>query len=67
MVFRRVGRGWRMSRETHRLRLYSTAEITRDLRKVEFEVKTLAGYGRVQFPPGVVGFVARKTATARID
>jgi len=59
--FRRVGRHFRRDHEVHRLRLYRPAEVLSHLRAAGFRARTLRGYGPLQFPPGWVGFVARKT------
>lgn len=59
-TFRRIGRLYRRSDEQHRLRLYSRAELSSDLRDAGFTVRTLTAYGRTPFPKGYVAFVSRK-------
>ncbi|MBI3839360.1 MAG: class I SAM-dependent methyltransferase [Planctomycetia bacterium] len=58
--FRKVGEFYRRDHEVHRLRLLNRTELAAQLRDIGFRVRTLSGYGRVKFPPGYVGFVARK-------
>ena len=57
--FRRIGRTYRRSDETHRLRLHPRSEIAAELRRADFRTRSLRGYGRMRFPPGVAGFLAR--------
>lgn len=65
VAFRRVGRRWRRSEETHRLRLYRPAWIARTLRIQGFRVRIVRGYGRLRFAEGWLGFVARKPRISR--
>jgi SAM-dependent methyltransferase len=58
--FRQVGSLFRRERETHRLRLITRASIDATLRATGFTVEVLSGYGTLQFPAGLVGFLARK-------
>jgi SAM-dependent methyltransferase len=58
--FRRVGKLYRRSEETHRLHLYSAAELLAELGRAGFEARLLGGYGRFRFPPAHAGFLARK-------
>jgi SAM-dependent methyltransferase len=58
--FRKVGGRYRRDREVHRLRLFDRAQVARQLRDIGFRVRTIRGYGPLRFPPGYVGFVARK-------
>ncbi len=58
--FRQVGSLSRRDRETHRLRLIPRARIDATLRATGFAVEVLGGYGTLQFPAGLVGFLARK-------
>jgi SAM-dependent methyltransferase len=60
IIFRKVGRHYRRSEETHHLRLYEPLHIAQQLGQMGFEVNLLRGYGRFKFAPGLVGFVARK-------
>ena len=59
--FRRVGKLYRRSEETHFLHLYSGSDLIAELRKAGFEARLLGGYGRFRFAPAHVGFLARKT------
>jgi SAM-dependent methyltransferase len=59
--FRKVGTLYRRDEEVHRLRLYNRSEIARQLRSCGFRVRGLQGYGPLHFPPGLFGFVARKS------
>ncbi len=58
--FRRVGKFYRRSEETHCLRLYAGAELLAELIRAGFAARLLGGYGRFRFSPGHVGFLARK-------
>jgi SAM-dependent methyltransferase len=58
--FRRVGRTFRRDDEVHRLRLLEPEATAAALRKAGFKVRTVRGYGKMRFPPGWIGFVARK-------
>lgn len=60
VTFRKSGKGYRRSEETHVLRLYPSTLIASMLRKNGFKVEILAGYGRTKFPLGLKGFVAVK-------
>jgi SAM-dependent methyltransferase len=60
--FRRVGEHYRRDDEVHRLRLYESSEIARELRRVGFRVRTMRAYGRYRLPRAHVAFVARKPA-----
>ena len=57
-TFRRVGRAWRRSDETHWLRLFPPRDVLRALAAAGFRACRVSGYGRVRLPPGWVGFVA---------
>jgi SAM-dependent methyltransferase len=59
-TFRRAGEQYQRSNEVHRLRLYEKRELLQPLRELGFRVRTLAGYARLKFPPGYVGFAAVK-------
>ena len=59
-AFRRVGRLYRRSQETHRLRLYHGSEIAAALRSAGFSVRVLRAYGRMPLPSGNSAFVATK-------
>ncbi len=59
-TFRRMGEFYRRDQEIHRQRLIPRSEIMEQLRKLDFRVRILRGYGPVSFPPAVAGFLARK-------
>ncbi|PYT08217.1 MAG: class I SAM-dependent methyltransferase [Acidobacteria bacterium] len=59
-AFRRVGKLYRRSEETHRLRLYKASELAQDLKLAGFDVQILRGYGRFRLSAGHLVFVARK-------
>jgi len=58
--FRKVGDLYRRDDEVHRLRLYERAELLKRLRHAGFRAGTVKAYGELRFPPGYLGFVARK-------
>ena len=58
--FRRIGKLYRRSEETHLLHLYSGSELLAELSRAGFEARLLGGYGRFRFAPAHVGFLARK-------
>lgn len=58
-IRRKMGKVWRVSREVHRQKLYSPAEITKELRHAGFRVLVRKGYGRKALGPGWRVFVAR--------
>jgi SAM-dependent methyltransferase len=58
--FRKVGKLYRRHDEVHQLRLLRRAELATLLREAGFRVRVLRSYGSFRFPPGCVGFVARK-------
>jgi SAM-dependent methyltransferase len=59
--FRRVGDLYRRDHEVHRLRLIRRSEVLEQLRDLGFRVRTLRAYGDLSLPPGLLGFLARKT------
>ncbi|MGH1366328.1 MAG: class I SAM-dependent methyltransferase [Calditrichia bacterium] len=59
-IFRKTGELWRRSEETHRVRLYKSTTFAKLLRKANFSVRTVRGYGALRFRKGQVGFIARK-------
>jgi len=59
-AFRRVGKLYRRSEETHRLRLYRSSDIAAELRSAGFAVRVLRAYGRMPLPSGNAAFVATK-------
>jgi SAM-dependent methyltransferase len=58
--FRKVGELYRRDHEVHRLRLLPHAQVVAWLQEIGFQVQTLDAYGPERFPPGWVGFLARK-------
>jgi SAM-dependent methyltransferase len=58
--FRQVGDLYRRDQEVHRQRLLSRSELTSELRKIGFRVRTLRSYGPLRFGRGHVGFLGRK-------
>lgn len=58
--FRKVGELFRRDHEVHRLRLFDRRAIQQELRTIGFRVRLLHSYGELQFPPGYIGFLARK-------
>jgi SAM-dependent methyltransferase len=58
--FRKVGDHYRRNDEVHRLRLYESSEMARELRGVGFRVRTMRRYGRYPLPRARAAFVARK-------
>lgn len=58
--FRKVGRYYRRSEETHRLRLYRPLDVAAMLRRAGFRARIVRGYGKLRFEPGHRGFVASK-------
>ncbi len=59
-TFRRVGRLWRRSVETHHVLLCRAADVARALRGAGFRVHFLRAYGSRPLLPRRVGFCARK-------
>jgi SAM-dependent methyltransferase len=60
IVLRRVGRRFRRSAETHRVRIYSPREIRNALARAGFEVRIAPSYGRYCLPPGDVVVIATR-------
>jgi SAM-dependent methyltransferase len=58
--FRKVGELYRRDHEVHRLRLLARAEVLSWLQEAGFRAQVVDAYGSVPFPPGYVGFLARK-------
>ncbi|MFN0177749.1 MAG: class I SAM-dependent methyltransferase [Gemmatimonadales bacterium] len=65
LTFRRVGRGYRRSQETHRLRLVARAEVEAALRSAGFRCRAIRGYGRHRLAPGRLGFIATRPGGPR--
>lgn len=59
-TFRKLGEAYRRHREIHRLRLYPRSEVTQQLKRAGFQVRTLGGYARFRFPTGWAAFLACK-------
>jgi SAM-dependent methyltransferase len=59
--FRQVGTGYRRAVETHQLALIDVDGVTDALNAIGFRTRRLAAYGSYPLPPGVVGFLARKS------
>jgi len=59
-TFRRDGKLYRRSQETHRLRLYRSSDIAAELHGAGFAVRVLRAYGRMPLPSGNAAFVASK-------
>jgi SAM-dependent methyltransferase len=58
--FRKVGKHYRRDDEVHRVRLYEPSEISGELRRAGFRVRTMRAYGRYPLARGHAAFVARK-------
>ncbi|MFO0984698.1 MAG: class I SAM-dependent methyltransferase [Planctomycetota bacterium] len=61
VTFRRVGKLYRRDAETHRLRLFSRAEVAEQLCTARFTFTTSRRYGGFALPPAHTAFVAIKT------
>ncbi len=59
-VFRQIGKLYRRSEETHLLRLYWGADLTRTLRDVGFSARMLRAYGKYPLTGNRVALLARK-------
>jgi SAM-dependent methyltransferase len=58
--FRKAGKHYRRDGEVHRVRLYEPSEISGELRRTGFQVRTMRAYGRYPLARGHAAFVARK-------
>ncbi|MFN3523213.1 MAG: class I SAM-dependent methyltransferase [Phenylobacterium sp.] len=59
--FRRLDDGrWRRAHEIHRLRLWPTAMVMAQLQAAGFAAETMAAYGDLRLPAGLVAYAARK-------
>jgi len=58
VCFRKLGRQYRRSQETHNLRLYRTSDLIQDLARCGFAARRISGYGAFRFPPGIAGVMA---------
>jgi SAM-dependent methyltransferase len=59
-TFRRAGRGYRRTEETHRLTLLPASDLARRLRAAGFTVRVARAYGSFRLPRGHALLVARK-------
>ena len=59
-TFRKIGRHYRRTKETHVQQLYRGSQLAGDLRQIGFRVRTVRGYGDFRFPKALVGLIARK-------
>jgi SAM-dependent methyltransferase len=60
--FRKVGEHYRRDDEVHRVRLYDPSELSAELRRAGFEVRTMRAYGRYPLSESHAAFVARNPA-----
>ncbi len=60
-IFRKAGKLYRRSEQTHRLQLYKGSEIAAILRRIGFHVRVIRGYGKLRFRKAHAGFIARKS------
>lgn len=61
VCFRKCGVDrYRRSEETHRLRLFDTAELLEELTRIGFIARIQDGYGRFRLYPGLRAIIARK-------
>lgn len=60
--FRKVGEYYRRDDEVHRLQLYESTDVARELRQVGFQVQTIHRYGQYYLPRNHAAFIARKLA-----
>ena len=57
-VFRKIGREYRQSRETHRVRIYSREDVGEALSAAGFVFRMRRSYGSYRLLPGDVAVVA---------
>ena len=60
--YRRIGKLYRRSEETHRLHLYDGQELVSELSRAGFAAQLLHGYGSFRFTPAHAALLARKPA-----
>jgi SAM-dependent methyltransferase len=60
--FRKVGENYRRIDEVHRVRLYDPSELTTELERAGFQVRTMQAYGDLPLEVGHTAFAARKPA-----
>ena len=58
--FRKVGEYYRRDDEVHRVRLYDPSELSAELERAGFRVRTMRSYGDLPLSEGHAAFVARK-------
>jgi SAM-dependent methyltransferase len=58
--FRKMGKFYRQSEETHDLRLHHASDLMRDLERCGFRARKLPGYGQFRLLPGVAAVLAGK-------
>jgi SAM-dependent methyltransferase len=58
--FRKVGEHYRRDGEVHRVQLYEPEELSAELRRAGFGVRTMSAYGRYPLSEGHAAFVARR-------
>jgi len=58
--FRRVGEHYRRDEEVHRVRLYEPPQLSAELERAGFRVRTMSSYGDLPLEEGHTAFVARK-------
>ena len=58
--FRKAGKHYRRSDETHRQRLYNSKELACQLRQAGFRARTIRSYGDYNLPKAHAAFIARK-------
>lgn len=66
-TYRKQGNLFRRDDETHQLQLVDATDILELLESTGFSAQTLEGYGEQRFPPGLFGFLARKTARGTLE
>jgi SAM-dependent methyltransferase len=60
--FRKVGGHYRRDEEVHRVRLYDPSELSVELERAGFQVRTMRSYGDLPLSDGHTAFVAHKPA-----
>lgn len=60
-TFRKLGELYHRDFETHQLQLVDPGDVVASLQRIGFCVQTLACYGSLALPPGLIGFLARKS------
>lgn len=59
-IFRQVNNFYRRSQEIHSVKLYPISLLAKQLEKIGFSVKIIAGYGTLKFRKGLRGCIATK-------